>query len=285
MVDFSKEDLVFLAAAVLAQGYITPQLPELSNGGLTSLLNDPTTQSLLIIGVVFLVLHSGWQYGRKLLSKDDDSGGSVGVEVFSGPPSKTLYVAVIRYAGVDWEGQFGTNRSSEVTYVEGPYCPRCETEMSMKTESRRIRSKQKLWKCPSCSFSASRETDTRDSQRDMVEKIVTNEADDAIKNTLAQDDPEVEKTIDDILENAIEQESTVEDFVENPSPETNSDEVREAIVVAIEEEVDVDEIRRNPTLRVVLRKSFDYSLSDDDRNYEIVDEQINEGGIRRRSRW
>jgi transposase-like protein len=285
MVEFSKEDAVFLAVAVLAQAYITPQLPELPDGGLTSLLNDPTTQSLLIIGVIFLILHSGWQYGRELLSIEDDSGGSVGVEVFTGPPSKTLYVAVIRYAGVDWEGQFGTSRGSEITYVEGPYCPRCETELSMKTENRRIRSDQKLWKCPSCSFSTSRETDTRDSQRDMVEKIVENEADDAIRNTLAQDDSEIKKTIEDILENAIRRESTVEDFVENQGSETHSDEVREAIVAAIAEEVQENEIRRNPTLRVVLRKEFDYSLPDDNRKYEVIDEQVNESEIRRRNRW
>lgn len=285
MVEFSKEDLVFLAAAVLAQGYITPQLPELSNGGLTSVLNNSTTQSLLIIGVIFLLLHSGWEYGRSLLSQDEDSSGGVGMEVFSGPPSRTLYVAVIRFAGVDWEGQFGRSRGNEITYVEGPYCPRCETELSMKTKSRRIRSKQKLWKCPSCSFSASRETDTRDSQRDMVEKIIEREAQDAIKNVLARDESEIEEKVDDILKNAIDRESTVEDFIKNPSPETHSTEVREAIEGAIEEEVDEYEIRRYPTLRAVLKKRFGFTLPDYDPNYDVIDEQVDESEVKRRGPW
>ena len=98
-------------------------------------------------------------------------------------------------------------------------------------------------------------------------------------------DGEVEETIDDILKNATERESAVENFIGNPSPETHSDEVREAITAAIEEEVDEDEIRRNPTLRVVLRKGLGYSLPDDDRNYEIIDEQVSEREVRRRSRW
>lgn len=284
MVEFSKEDLVFLAAAVLAQGYITPRLPELSNGSLLSVLNDSTTQSLLIIGGVFLILHNTWQYGRELLSKDEDSEG-VGFEVVSGPPSKTLYSAAIRYDDVDWQGQFGTSRGNEVTYVEGPYCPRCQTELSMQNKSRRIRSKQKLWRCPSCNFSTSRETDTRDTQRDMVGKIIENEAKDAITNLLAQDKSEIQETLEDIIETAIERHSDVEKFIENPSPETNSEEVQDAIEESIEEVVGEERIRQDPTLRVVLRKALSYSVSGDDRNYEIMDEQVDENAARRRSRW
>lgn len=283
MVEFSKEDLAFLAAGVLSQAYITPRLPEFPEGGLTSALNDPTTQSLLIIGVVFLALHSAWEFGRDLLSKDDDGGG-VGVTTISGPPSKVLYGAAIRYKGVDWDGQFGTTRGNEISYVEGPYCPRCETELSMQNKTRRVRSKQKLWKCPSCDFSISRETDTRDTQREMVEKIIENEAEDAMNNILAGDDPEIEETINEILNRAVDQEPDVEDFIENPSRQTYDEDVRNAIFDAIDEEVNDEEIRRNPTLRVVLKKRFDYSLTGDDRNYEIMDEQVNDGRIRQRYR-
>ncbi|WP_424017351.1 hypothetical protein ACOZ4N_15935 [Halorientalis pallida] len=284
MVEFSKEDLIFLAAAVLAQGYITPRLPDLPEGGLLSILNDPTTRSLLIIGVVFLVLHSAWEYGKELLSKDEEGGG-VGFEVFSGPPSKTLYAAAIRYQDIDWEGQFGTSRGDEVTYVEGPYCPRCETELSIQNKSRRIRSKQKLWRCPSCDFSTSRKTDTRDTQRDMVGKIIENEADDAITNLLAQDEPEIQDTIEEIAEAAAEKESDVENFINDPSPETHSEEVQDAIEKAVEEVVGEEKIRQDPTLRVVLRKGLGYSVSGDDRNYEIMDEQVFEDKVRRRRRW
>jgi len=284
MVEFSKEDLAFLAAGVLAQAYITPRLPELPEGGLTSALNDPTTQSLLIIGVVFLALHSAWEFGRDLLSKNDDSSASIGITTISGPPSNVLYNAAIRYRGVDWDGQFGTTRGNESSYVEGPYCPRCETELSMQNKTRRVRSKQKLWKCPSCGFSTSRETDTRDTQRDMVEKIIENEADDAMTNILAGDDPEIEEAMNEILNRAVEQEPDVEEFIENPSRQAYDEDVKNAVFDAIDEEVGNEEIRGNPALRVVLRKRFDYSLPDDGRNYEIMDEHLNERRIRRRYR-
>jgi transposase-like protein len=284
MVEFSKEDVIFLVAAVLAQGYITPRLPKLPDGGLFAILNDSTTQSLLIIGAVFLILHSAWEYGKELLSKDEDSGG-VGFEVFSGPPSKTLYSAAIRYDDVDWQGQFGTSRGNEVTYVEGPYCPRCQTELSVQNKSRRIRSKQKLWRCPSCDFSTSRETGTRDTQRDMVEKIVENEADDAITNLLAQDEAEIQDTIEEIVEAAVEKESDVEDFIDDPSPETHSEGVQHAIEGAVEDIVGEERIRQDPTLRVVLRKGLGYSVAGDDRNYEIMDEQAFENKVRRRRCW
>lgn len=285
MVEFSKEDFAFLAVAVLAQAYITPRLPEVSGGGLISFLNDPTTQSLLLIGVIFLALHSIWNFGRDLISKEEEGGRSARVSVFSGPPSKTLYVAAIRYGGVDWDAQFGLNRTSEASYVNGPYCPRCETELSLKTKSRRIRSKQKLWKCHSCGFSTSRETDTKDTQQDVVEKIVENEANDAIRNMLAWDEPEIQDTLEDIFDEAVENESKVEDFLDDPSPDKHVEDVREAINEAVDEVVEEKQIRRDPTLRVVLRKGLGYSLPDDDRNYEILDEELAEEEIRRRYRW
>jgi ribosomal protein L37AE/L43A len=235
--------------------------------------------------VVFLALHSVWNFSRNLLSKDEESGGTVGVDVFTGPPSTPLYVAAIRFGGVDWDAQFGLNRGSEVSYVDGPYCPRCETELSMKTKPRRIRSKQKLWKCHSCGFSTSRETDTKDTQRDVVEKIVENEANDAIRNMLAWDEPEIQDTLEDIFDEAVENESKVEDFLDDPSPDKHVEDVREAINKAVDEVVGEKRIRRDPTLLVVLRKGLDYSLPDDDRNYEILDEELAEEEIRRRNRW
>lgn len=285
MVEFSKEDLAFLATAVLAQAYITPHLPNLPEEGLVSFLNDSTTQSLLVIGVIFLILHSGWNFGRDFLSKNEESDGKVGIEVFTGPPSTTLYVAAIRFGGVNWDAQFGFNRSSKISYVEGPYCPRCETELSMKTNHRRIRSKQRLWKCQSCGFSTSRETDTSDTQRDIVEKIVENEADDAMTNILAQEDPEIEEALEEIFDTAIEKESKVEEFLDGSNPEAHNEDVREAIHTSIEEVVGNESIRQDPTLRVVLRKGLGYSLPDDDRNYEILDEVVDEREVRRRNRW
>jgi transposase-like protein len=285
MVEFSQEDLAFLAAAVLAQAYITPRLPDLPEGGLISFLNDPTTQSFLVIGVVFLALHSVWNFIRDLLSKDEESGGSVGVEVFTGPPSTPLYVAAIRFGGVDWDAQFGLNRGSEISYVDGPYCPRCETELSMKTKNHRIRQNQKLWKCHSCDFSTSRETNTKDTQRDVVEKIVENEANDAIRNLFAWDEPDIQEVLEDIFNEAVENESKVEDFLDDPSPDKHDPDIREAIHQAIDEVVGEEQIRRDPTLRVVLRKGLGYSLPGDDRNYDILDEEVAEDKVRRRSRW
>lgn len=282
MVKFSREDFVFLVAAVLAQGYVTPRLPDLPEGGILSVLSDQTTQSLLIIGAVFLVLQGTWEYGRELLSKDEESEG-VGLEVFSGPPLNTLYSATIRYDDVDWQGQFGTSRDSEVTHVEGPRCPRCQTELSMQSKSRLIRSKQNLWRCPSCDFSSSRETDTRDTQRGMVEKIIENEAKDAITNLLAQDKSEIQEELEDILETAIKKHSNVEN-INNPSSAIKNEELRDAIEESIEEVVGEERIRQDPTLRVVLRKELDYSVSGNDRNYEIMREQVYEDAARRFSR-
>lgn len=281
MPELTKDDFVSLSLAVLAQGYITPRLPELPDGDLISILNDPTTQSFLVLGIVFIILRESINKIRTFLSKSEEASSPVGVITADNPPSNVLYGAVIRYGDVDWQTAHGTTRGNEVTYVEGPYCPRCGTELSRKVNRRRIRPDQKKWKCSSCGYSTSRETDTKDSQKEVVEKIVANEADDSMKNIHIQDDDEIQDLNEKIFEKATDIEPKVEDFVKNPTSENHDDDVREAIVEGIERVVDEGRIRNEPKVRIALKEGFDYTLPEDNREYEILDEDVNENKVRR----
>lgn len=275
---------IFAVLSFFAAAYIQPRLPTLPDGDLPAILSDPNFQAILIVIGGFLFLHKVWYGLWDLLSKDSVERRSAGFAMISSPPDEVLYNASIRYGDVDWNGRFGVTRGSERVYVDGPYCPVCEISLGTRTNNRRIFSNKQLWACPSCDFNTSQNHELDGTQKVAVEDITKNEAYITMNAIKARDNDRIQEIIEGVIDKAIEINPSVENYLDDPDNNDFTDSMMAALHQAIDETVKEEQIRQNGDLRAVFEHEFDYIHPDRERNYDLMDEIIDESGIRRRLR-
>lgn len=100
----------------------------------------------------------------------------------SGPPGSVIWAGGIKKYGVWWSiaygqstGPTGFARGDPYTHVDGPRCPKCLTELLLRTVPRWVFLEEEVWRCPNCGEVVERPSDVKYEERRSVKKIADNE--------------------------------------------------------------------------------------------------------------
>jgi ribosomal protein L37AE/L43A len=173
----TAKDIANGVLAILIGNYLLSFFPEnVTNISLLSVLNSRLVQFGLSAVLVYLLLSEALTLILDFVRSDPEPHFS-SISQRRKPEFVESRYKIERF-GVLWDVLYGKKRrlGKIYAYAKDPLCPRCAAELMRDTDENYIRSNDKIWKCPNCSFTQRRPSDFLYEEKEAVEKMAEKEA-------------------------------------------------------------------------------------------------------------